>query len=84
MVVGVSYKPNVSDIRETPVEALISALKQEGANVFWHDDLVKAWNDSTSVSLSNGYDLAILATKHDYLDLSQLGGIPILDTRGIF
>ena len=84
LVVGVSYKPNVSDIRETPVEALISALKQEGANVFWHDDLVKTWNDSTSVSLSNGYDLAILATKHDYLDLSQLGGIPILDTRGIF
>ena len=82
LVVGVSYKPNVADVRESPVEGLIAGLKQKNAHVSWHDDLVTEWNGDKSVALSNQYDLAILATPHDYLDLSKLGDIPILNTRG--
>jgi UDP-N-acetyl-D-glucosamine dehydrogenase len=82
LVIGVSYKPNVADIRETPVEALISGLKKSGAIVSWHDDLVKSWNGESSVALGSGFDLAILATPHDYLDLSLLGSTPLLNTRG--
>ena len=82
IVVGVSYKPNVADVRESPVESLISGLKQKGAQVSWHDDLVKEWNGEKSVVLSGDYDLAILATPHDYLDLTNLGNVPILNTRG--
>ena len=82
LVVGVSYKPNVADVRETPVEALISGLKKSGALVSWHDDLVKSWNGQASVALGSGFDLAILATPHDYLDLSLLGSVPVLNTRG--
>jgi UDP-N-acetyl-D-glucosamine dehydrogenase len=82
LVIGVSYKPNVADVRETPVEALISGLKKSGAVVSWHDDLVKSWNGESSVTLSSGFDLAILATPHDYLDLTLLGSVPVLNTRG--
>ena len=82
LVIGVSYKPNVADIRETPVEALIIGLKKSGAVVSWHDDLVKSWNGESSVALGGGFDLAILATPHDYLDLSLLGSTPLLNTRG--
>jgi UDP-N-acetyl-D-glucosamine dehydrogenase len=82
LVIGVSYKPNVADTRETPVETLISGLKKSGAVVSWHDDLVKSWNGESSVALSGGFDLAILATAHDYLDLSLLGSTPLLNTRG--
>jgi UDP-N-acetyl-D-glucosamine dehydrogenase len=82
LVIGVSYKSNLADVRETPVEALILGLKNKGAQVFWHDDLVKEWNGEKSVALSNQYDLAILATPHDYLDLTQLGDVLILNTRG--
>ena len=82
LVVGVSYKPNMADVRESPVEALISGLKQKGAQVSWHDDLVKEWNGEKSVTLSSDFDLAIIATPHDYLDLTKLGNVPILDTRG--
>ena len=82
LVIGVSYNPNVADVRETPVEALISGLKQSGAVVSWHDDLVKSWNGESSVALGSGFDLAILATPHDYLDLSLLGSVPVLNTRG--
>ena len=82
LVVGVSYKPNVADVRETPVEALIFGLKQTGALVSWHDDLVKEWNGEKSVPLSNDFDLAIIATPHDNINLSLLGNVPILNTRG--
>jgi UDP-N-acetyl-D-glucosamine dehydrogenase len=82
LVVGVSYKPNVADVRESPVEALIAGLKQKGAKVSWHDDLVQAWKGEKSILLSSDFDLAIIATPHDYLDLTKLGNVPILNTRG--
>ena len=82
LVVGVSYKPNVVDVRETPVSALINGLREKGAQVSWHDDLVKDWNDEKSVDLKPGFDLAIIATPHTYMDFKKLGDTPILDTRG--
>ena len=82
LVVGVSYKPNVADVRETPVSALINGLREKGAQVSWHDDLVKEWNDEKSVDLKPGFDLAIIATPHTYMELTKLGDTPILDTRG--
>jgi UDP-N-acetyl-D-glucosamine dehydrogenase len=82
LVVGVAYKPNVADTRETPVADLIVILKQKGAKVAWHDDLVKEWNGERSTPLSNLFDLAIIATPHDYLDLTKLGDVKILNTRG--
>jgi len=81
LVIGVSYKPNVADVRETPVAALITGLNKMGAQVSWHDNLVKEWDGNKSVALSDNYDLAILATPHDYLDLTKLGNVPILNTR---
>ena len=82
LVIGVSYKPNLSDVRESPVEALIVGLKQKGAQVYWHDDIVTEWNGEKSTALSENFDLAIIATPHDYLDLTKLGDVPILNTRG--
>ena len=81
LVIGVSYKSNVSDVRETPVGELIAGLESKGALVYWHDNLVKKWNDSVSVELSSDYDLAVIATLHDYVDLSKLGNVPIINTK---
>jgi len=81
LVVGVAYKPNVADVRETPVTVLISGLKSKGAHVSWHDDLVKEWNGEKSVELKTGFDLAIIATPHTYMDLTKLGDVLIIDTR---
>jgi UDP-N-acetyl-D-glucosamine dehydrogenase len=81
IVIGVAYKPNVSDTRESAVTALIQGLKRGGANVFWHDDLVKEWNGEKSTSLSKEFDLAIIATLHDYIDLTKLGEVKVVDTR---
>jgi UDP-N-acetyl-D-glucosamine dehydrogenase len=81
LVIGVSYKPNVSDLRESPVKVLIEELRIMGANISWHDELVREWNGEKSAPLNGDYDLAILATPHDYLNLDQLGATPILNTR---
>jgi UDP-N-acetyl-D-glucosamine dehydrogenase len=82
IVLGLAYKPNISDTRESPAESLIVGLRNLGAIVAWHDDLVGEWNGEKSVDLGTNYDLAILATPHDYFDLSKLGNVPILNTRG--
>ena len=82
IILGLAYKPNISDTRESPAEPLINGLRDKGAIVEWHDDLVGEWNGEKSVALGANYDLAILATSHDYFDLSKLGNVPILDTHG--
>ena len=82
IVIGVSYKPNVADVRESPVEELIKILREKGALVSWHDDLVRDWVGEKSIELSSEFDLAIIATPHDNLDLTKLGDVPILNTRG--
>jgi UDP-N-acetyl-D-glucosamine dehydrogenase len=81
IILGVAYKPNISDVRESPVANLIDALRSRGADVNWHDDLVKDWQYEKSTELSSNFDLAIIATRHEYFDLYKLGNVPILDTR---
>lgn len=49
--------------------------------MFWHDDLVKEWNGEKSVPITSDYDVAIIATPHDSLDLSKLGNVPVVNTR---
>ena len=82
LVVGIAYKPEVADVRETPAEGLIHQLRAKGADVSWHDELVQEWNGEKSVGLSSNFDLAILVNPHSNTNLSALGSIRVLNTRG--
>jgi len=82
VVVGVAYKPDVADIRETPAEGLIKELRSMGADAKWHDDLIQEWNGEKSVPLSADFDLAILVNPHSNTDLDALGSTRVLNTRG--
>ena len=73
VVVGVSYKSNVADTRETPAAGVIDLLRAQGATVTWHDDLVGTWRGESSAPIK-GADIAVLVTKHDGLDLAALKG----------
>jgi UDP-N-acetyl-D-glucosamine dehydrogenase len=64
LVVGVSYKPNVADVRETAAELVIEHLRSRGAVVSWHDDVVGTWKGETSSPLT-GADIAVVVTMHD-------------------
>ena len=82
LIVGVAYKPEVADVRETPAEALIHELRAKGAKVSWHDELVQDWNGEKSVELTPDFDLAILVNPHSNTNMSALGSTRILNTRG--
>ncbi len=68
VVVGISYKANVADSRETPAASVIDLLRAQGANVIWHDDLVGNWRGESSSQLGS-HDIAVVVTKHD--DVSE-------------
>ena len=71
VVVGVSYKANVADTRETPAAAVIDLLRAQGALVVWHDDLVGNWRGETSSPLT-GHDIAVVVTKHDGVKIDAI------------
>lgn len=83
LVVGVAYKPNVADVRETASELVIEHLRQRGAVVSWHDDVVGSWNGESSAPLS-GADISVVVTKHDDVKVKDiLESAPyVFDTTG--
>jgi UDP-N-acetyl-D-glucosamine dehydrogenase len=82
-VVGVAYKPNVADVRETPAEPVIEELKKAGAVVTWSDDLVFNWMGQSSTSLG-GSEIAVVVTLHAVTDAQKvLESAPyVFDTTG--
>jgi len=76
LVVGVAYKPNVVDVRETAAELVIKHLRDRGAVVSWHDEVVGSWHGESSAPLS-GADIAVVVTKHDDVKVRD-----ILDSAG--
>lgn len=84
LVVGLSYKPDVADLRESPSIELISNLRNRGVRVEWHDDLIDEWNGEKSSPLDGLYDLIILVHEHAQSNLSALigGETPVFDCTG--
>jgi UDP-N-acetyl-D-glucosamine dehydrogenase len=83
LVVGVAYKPNVADVRETAAELVIDHLREKGAVVSWHDDVVGTWKSENSAPLS-GADITVVVTMHDSVKASDvIASAPyVFDTTG--
>jgi UDP-N-acetyl-D-glucosamine dehydrogenase len=89
-VLGVSYKPGVGDIRESPALKIISLLKDLGADVRYHDPHVPtlAGHNLHSLPLDEALadaDLALIVTAHPGVDhdlLAERAG-HVLDLRGV-
>jgi UDP-N-acetyl-D-glucosamine dehydrogenase len=83
LVVGVAYKPNVADTRETPARLLIDALEDLGAVVTWNDPVVGSWHGKESAGL-NGAEITVVVTKHDVVSAEDiLKSAPyVFDTTG--
>jgi UDP-N-acetyl-D-glucosamine dehydrogenase len=80
-IAGIAYKPNISDIRESPALDLIDELKLLGASVSWHDPFVATYDDQQSSDLDSEIDLGLIVTPHDQTDFSiwKKSGIKVLD-----
>jgi UDP-N-acetyl-D-glucosamine dehydrogenase len=97
LVLGVAYKKDVDDMRESPSVKLMELLHGKGADIAYSDPHVPVFPtmrehhfDLTSVPLTRetiaSYDLLLLATDHrafDY-DLIQKHARIIVDTRGVY
>jgi UDP-N-acetyl-D-glucosamine dehydrogenase len=83
VVVGISYKANVSDTREAPAVLVIEELKKQGAEVSWHDPVVGTWYGQSSSELK-GFEVAIVVTKHDVVSESAIksGAAYVFDCTG--
>ncbi len=82
-IIGVTYKANISDTRETPAEAVLHLLRDRGAIITWHDPLVKEWMGEKSSALDSTVDLALVLVVHDILDMSGWKGGPIYTVNRI-
>lgn len=83
IVVGVAYKPDVADVRETPAAPLIDHLRGLGFTVDWHDPLVRTWRGETSTD-DLGADALVIVTPHSQLDWDGIKSAQtlIFDTTG--
>src|SRR5690606_13748605 len=97
LVLGVAYKKNVDDMRESPSVELMKLLAARGANVAYSDPHVPVFPplrkhrfDLKSVPLTEEnlarFDLVLLATNHDAFDyeLVRKHSRLIVDTRGVY
>nr|WP_269326082.1 nucleotide sugar dehydrogenase [Chromobacterium aquaticum] len=95
LVLGIAYKKNVDDMRESPSVFLMEKLRDLGAEVAYSDPHVPVFPkmrehrfELSSVALSNeaisGYDCVLLATDHDKFDYAQIKAHAqlVVDSRG--
>lgn len=91
LVLGVTYKPNVSDTRESPAADIISGLSQHGAEIAYHDPHVAKYEvDGVTYESVNWdssldeYDLVVVVTDHDEYDYDEIANAAklVFDTRG--
>ncbi len=94
LLLGLAYKPNVDDDRESPSYHLMEKLEERGATVSYNDPYIPVIRPSRehskyagrkSISISPEYDLFLISTGHkeyEKMDLTSFG-VPIVDTRHI-
>jgi len=94
LIVGVSYKSDIDDIRESPALDVMRLLEKKGANVVYHDDVAEAGSPDLegieAVALNpetvSACDCAAVITGHSGVDYGMLlDNIPVvLDTRNVY
>jgi UDP-N-acetyl-D-glucosamine dehydrogenase len=73
LVLGVSYKADVDDVRESPAEKIIQLLEKAGANVAYHDPHVPEFDGMRSVEYApEDYDGVVIVTAHTAIDYDEL------------
>jgi UDP-N-acetyl-D-glucosamine dehydrogenase len=84
LILGVAYKPDIGDWRESPAEKLIHLLEGAGASVAYHDPFVPEFDGRRSVPLDpEAFDCIAIVTNHsafDYADIVRRGRV-VVDFR---
>lgn len=98
LIVGMAYKKNVSDVRESPSLRIMHWLDEQNVQVDFLDPMIHALPDMHDFPQFSGrmgvqpediktvgYDAIIISTDHDDIDYEALTrlGVPIVDTRNV-
>lgn len=92
LVLGVAYKADIDDCRESPAIRVINVLRKKGAEVLFYDPLVREYTDkgitysglpSLSEELLSGADVTVITTAHSCIDYDfvQRHSRAVFDTR---
>jgi UDP-N-acetyl-D-glucosamine dehydrogenase len=91
LVLGVAYKRDIDDVRESPALDIIRLLEEKGAEVVYHDPYVAQVREDDRVRDSvpftdaelNAADCVLIATDHSNVNYARLIGlpVPVVDTR---
>ena len=90
LLLGVSYKPGVGDVRESPALKILAGLKRLGADLRYHDAFVPelpqygmASVEDLDAALADA-DLAVIVTAHPGIDFAAVAEtVPTVDLRGV-
>jgi UDP-N-acetyl-D-glucosamine dehydrogenase len=73
LVLGVSYKADVDDVRESPAEKIIQLLRKAGAQIDYHDPHVPEFDGMRSSAYKpEDYDGVVIVTAHNAIDYDDL------------
>ncbi len=84
LVLGVAYKADINDVRESPAEKLMELLRTAGAEIAYHDPHVPEFDGLHSVPLEpEKYDCVAIVTAHSTIDYAEVvrRGKVIVDFR---
>ena len=99
LLVGLAYKANVDDTRESPTFVLLDKLRALGADVAYYDPHVpvigptrehREWQGTASISWNEetvrGFDAVVIVTAHRAVNYQELAAWSdcIVDTRNVF
>lgn len=94
LVLGVAYKQDIDDYRESPAIRVIEELEKTGALVEFYDPFIPkyrengAWHEgipAISKEILQGYDLIVITTAHTNVDYEMVAncGVPVFDCKNI-
>ena len=89
LLIGVAYKPDIDDPRESPALRIWELFEEQGYEVSYHDPYIPQFKEKTSIELTGeavkGSDLVVITTNHSKIDYEWLSSFnkPILDTRKV-
>jgi UDP-N-acetyl-D-glucosamine dehydrogenase len=73
LVLGVAYKADIDDVRESPAEKIIELLRKGGADIAYHDPHVGEFDGLRSVAYTpESYDCVVIVTAHGSIDYEDL------------
>jgi UDP-N-acetyl-D-glucosamine dehydrogenase len=73
LILGVAYKADIDDVRESPAEKILELLRKAGAEVSYHDPHVEEFDGIRSADYTpESYDCVVIVTAHSSIDYADL------------